>query len=93
MNNVLIVVFVIFSGIICLSVFGVIKALQCPMCRKHRSMVWQDVHQRSICKHCGWFVYAKEWEPPKHTVLNLMKKHIDLVMRISQKASKKKEKK
>ena len=68
----MIVIAIILVSIILLSITGAIVATRCPECKKWFAHRWQDVHQRDICKHCAWLVYAKDFEPPKASWLKWM---------------------
>ena len=59
-----ILIAIIFLSIITLSIVNIVYALKCPRCGKGFALVWQELHQRSICKYCGCLVYDKDWQPP-----------------------------
>ena len=55
---------VILLSIILLSIINIIFALKCPNCNRWFALGWQELHQRSVCKHCAWFSYDTDWQPP-----------------------------
>ena len=59
-----IVIAIILLSIILLSMINIVFSIKCPKCRKWFALVWQELHQRSICKYCAWLVYDKDWHPP-----------------------------
>jgi hypothetical protein len=73
--SVLLVVAVIMGAFIVMSISGIILALKCPNCKRWFALKWQDVHQRDICKHCAWFVYAKDFVPPRTSYLKWLQKY------------------
>ena len=54
----------IVIAIILLSIINIVFALKCSKCRQCFALVWQELHQRSICKYCGWLDFDKDWHPP-----------------------------
>lgn len=67
-----ILIAIIFLSIIILSTINIFFALKCPKCRKKFGLVWQELHQRSICKYCGCIVYDKDWQPPDKGALKTL---------------------
>jgi hypothetical protein len=67
-----IIIAVILLSIILLSIMNIVFALKCPNCKKWFGLVWQELHQRSICKHCSWLVYDKDWQPPNKGALKTL---------------------
>ena len=72
MVNGFIVILVIFLGILTITISGTILALKCPNCKRWFALVWQNAHQRDICKYCAWTVDAKDFVPPKASWLKWM---------------------
>ena len=62
----------IFLSIMALSIINIIYALKCPKCGKRFALVWQELHQRSICKYCGFLVYDKDWQRPDKGALKTL---------------------
>ena len=54
----------IVIAIIFLSIINIVFALKCPQCRKWFALVWQELHQRSVCKYCASLAFDKDWQPP-----------------------------
>ena len=67
-----ILIAIIFLSIITLSIVNIVYALKCPRCGKGFALVWQELHQRSICKYCGRLVYDKDWQPPDKGALKTL---------------------
>ena len=63
MLSCILIAFILLS-IILLSIINIVLALKCPKCRKWCALVWQELHQHSVCKYCAWLVFDKDWHPP-----------------------------
>lgn len=70
----MLVIIVVFGGIIAMSVSGILLATRCPECKRWFALKWQELHQRDICKYCAWFVYAKDFVPPKASYLKWLRR-------------------
>ncbi len=67
-----ILITIILISIILLSIMNIIFALKCPKCKKWFALVWQELHQRSICKYCAWIVDDTNWQPPNKGALKTL---------------------
>ena len=68
------VIAIIFLGILLLGLINTAFALKCPECRKWFALVWQELHQRSVCKYCAWIVFDKDWQPPDKGAFKTLQK-------------------
>jgi len=67
-----IIIAVILLGIILLGIMNIVFALKCPNCKNWFGLVWQELNQRSICKHCSWLVGDEDWQPPNKGALKTL---------------------
>lgn len=65
---------VLLGGIILISLMGMKRAYICPNCKEKWALEWQERQQGDRCKHCGHFVSAKDFVPPKASYLKYLQK-------------------
>ena len=87
--NFLVIVVILFGLSIIPGIINSILALKCPECKKYFALVWQEDQQRDICKHCSWFVYAKDFVPPKVSYHRWMQNYSPITYKKKEKKCKK----